>query len=383
MRTDEQIEANFNATMERITLDIQKKRLEMEALQRQTAASGADNTTKFTTMDGLLGQLEASLRARAEEERVTAMIELRQKSINDLISERDDKIRLQNVLMETGQQGALTTQQNVNTLQDDYNTKIRAMIAEFMAFLMSLDPEGDLWKRLGLDKVLRDLQLTNAEVVKLNASQKFLAKWGETIAAGFTNVFMVFGKGIADAVRGTSSWTDAIKNAWDAFRTFAADFLQQIAQMIIQAIILQAIQNAINGTSGGYGQAISAAFGAAHTGGVVRRSDRIGTNPQRRVDPSVFIGAQRFHEGGMPGLKQNEVAAILKKGEEVVTENDPRHISNAGAGGSSPVELNVVNTIDPTAVISAGIRSGSKQVVNDMTAMMRSNRNEFKTALGV
>ena len=385
LRTAEQIEGNYQATLARIDLDIQKKRLEMEALQRQSAAAGADTSAGFTTMDGLLQRLEDSLRLQAETARVTAQVEMHQRNINDLIAERDDKIELQNTLMETGQQGALTTQQNVNLLQDGYNAKINAAIQTFMTFLATLDPEGELWKRLGLDKVLRDMQLLGAETEKLTNAQKFVAKWGETLSAGFADVFMTLGKGIAGAIQGFNSFGDAIKGAWDAFRNFAADFLQQIAEMILQAIILQAIQNMVNGTTGGYGQAISNAFfGAGHTGGVVSGRGTVGANPRRNVNPLVFAGAERFHEGGLPGLRQGEVAAILKQGEEVVTEDDPRHIANAGAaGGGSGLNIDVINTIDSTAVVSAGIRAGRKTVVNDMTSMIRANRNEFKTALGI
>lgn len=382
-RTAEQIEANYEATLARIDLDIQKKRLEMAALQRQSAAAGVDNSAGFTRMDGLLGQLELAQQARAEEARVTAMVALHQREINDLIDERDDKIELQNTLMETGQQGALATQQNVNQLQDDYNAKINAAIQTFMTFLATLDPEGELWKRLGLDKVLRDMQQLNAETVKLTDSQKFVAKWGQTIASGFGSAMVSLGKGIAGAIRGFNSLGDAVKGAWDVFRSFAADFLQQIAEMIIQAIILQALSNWASGGSGGYGAAVRNAFMAAgHTGGEVSNRGTIGANPRRNVSPLVFAGAQRFHEGGLPGLRQGEVAAILKKGEEVVTEDDPRHVSNGGAN-NTPVNIDVVNTIDPTAVVSAGIRSGRKTVVNDMTAVIRANRNEFRTALGV
>ncbi len=384
VRSTEQIEANYAAAIARIDLSIEKKRLEMATLQRQSEAAGVDNSAGFTQMDGLLGVLEAAQKARAEEARITAIVELHERNINDLISERDDKIQLQNTLMETGQQGALQTQINVNNLQDEYNAKINSSVQTFMAFLQTLDPEGELWKRLGLDKVLRDMQQLNVETVKLTNSQKFMLKWGETIAQGFGNVFSTLGKGIADAIQGFGTWKDAISSAWDAFRNFAADFLIQIAQMIVQALILQAIQNAISGGSGGYGQAISNAFfGAGHTGGVVSGRGTVGANPRRNVSPLVFAGAERFHGGGLPGLKQGEVAAILKEGEEVVTEDDPRHIRNAAGAAGGGLNIDVINTIDSTAVVSAGIRSGRKTVVNDMTAMVRANRNEFKTALGI
>lgn len=342
-RTAEQIEANYEATLARIDLDISKKRLEMAALQRQSAAAGVDNSTGFTQMDGLLGQLEESLRLRAEEARVAAQVELHQRNLNDLIAERNAKIQLQNTLQETGQQSALTTQQNVNALTDEYNAKIQTTIAQFLAFIGTLDPNGEIWKRLGLDKVLLELEQINAETQKLSFGQKMFKAWGDEIAVAGGNMLEAFSKAYAE----TGKLSEGFKAAKDAMIDFIASFLMEIAKAIIQAIILQAIMNAINGTSGGYGQAISSALTAAgHTGGVVGSSNNIGANSRRMVSPLVFAGAERFHEGGLPGLKQGEVAAILKKGEEVVTDDDPRHVANGGGAGPAPINLNNINVFD-------------------------------------
>jgi hypothetical protein len=40
---------------------------------------------------------------------------------------------------------------------------------------------------------------------------------------------------------------------------------------------------------------------------------------------SAFSGAQRFHAGGMLGLRPDEVPFVGLRGEEVLTRNDPRH----------------------------------------------------------
>lgn len=200
-----------------------------------------------------------------------------------------------------------------------------------------------MYKRLGLDKVLLGLQQANAETQKLSFAQKLFKAWGDEVATAGGNMLEAFAKAYAE----TGKLSDGFKAAKDAMIDFIASFLMEIAKAIIQAIILQAIMNAINGTSGGYGAAVSSALTAAgHTGGVVGSSNNIGANPRRMVSPTVFAGAQRFHEGGLPGLKQGEVAAILKKGEEVVTEDDPRHVANGGASGGPNVNLTAVNVFD-------------------------------------
>lgn len=72
----------------------------------------------------------------------------------------------------------------------------------------------------------------------------------------------------------------------------------------------------------------SAGMGAAHNGGIAGRF----TMRRTGVHPSVFQDAIRYHTGGKAGLAPDEVPAILQKGEEVLTEQDPRHRDNLGKG---------------------------------------------------
>jgi hypothetical protein len=71
----------------------------------------------------------------------------------------------------------------------------------------------------------------------------------------------------------------------------------------------------------------SMSFAAAHTGGIAGFPTM-----HRSVSPLVFAGARRFHSGGLPGLRSNEVPTILERGEEVLTEDNPRHIKNQRGG---------------------------------------------------
>ncbi len=65
-----------------------------------------------------------------------------------------------------------------------------------------------------------------------------------------------------------------------------------------------------------------------HTGGIAG-----GLAVAHAVPAAAFVGAPRYHSGGLAGLKPNEVPAILQRGEEVLTANDPRHRDNLGSGG--------------------------------------------------
>ncbi len=84
------------------------------------------------------------------------------------------------------------------------------------------------------------------------------------------------------------------------------------------------------------GAGINAIAGVFHEGGIVGQGGR-----SRIVDPALFIGAPRYHSGALVG---NERPAILQTGEEVLSRSDPRNRAN---GGNSPLQLKIVNTIDP------------------------------------
>ena len=76
--------------------------------------------------------------------------------------------------------------------------------------------------------------------------------------------------------------------------------------------------------------------GILHSGGIAGRD---GYGHGRSVSPSVFAGAPRYHNGGIAGLKPDEVPAILQKGERII----PR---NASSSGASSVVVNFNPVID-------------------------------------
>ncbi len=110
------------------------------------------------------------------------------------------------------------------------------------------------------------------------------------------------------------------------------------------------------GSGGGFFDAIGSFFGSFfHQGGVVGA----GVSRGRMVDPRAWIGAPRFHQGGIAG---NEVAAILKRGEEVLTEDDPRHVKNGGGGGMA-VKVELVNNGTPQRASSSSTRFDGRQLI--------------------
>jgi hypothetical protein len=66
--------------------------------------------------------------------------------------------------------------------------------------------------------------------------------------------------------------------------------------------------------------------GILHSGGTAGKD---GYGHGRSVSPSVFRGAARYHNGGIAGLRPNEVPAILERGERVIP-NGQSGVTEAG-----------------------------------------------------
>ena len=244
------------------------------------------------------------------------------------------------------------------------------------AYLRTIDAAIAMWEAVGgtgADAAIEKLRQARLEAQGFSADAKQgYIDWkrvGDLFASGLANAFDRFAQAVAEG-------TSVGEAARDAFLQFAADFLRQIAQMIIQQAILNALRSFFPGF-----------FGAGHTGGLVG-SNRIGSgNQTRRVDPAVFAGAQRFHSGGPVGLRPGEVPAILKKNEEVLTDDDPRNILNGGVGRAmsdgapAPAgDTKVINMFDAASFLSEALNSkvGERAILN----WVRANPAAFRNALG-
>lgn len=139
------------------------------------------------------------------------------------------------------------------------------------------------------------------------------------------------------------------KSAGEALRDFVVNFVQGMAQIAARALATFLVLQMLDAIYPGLGKTVAAMGGQGasvlHNGGVVGRG-----GSRRNVDPALFLGAPRFHSGGLPGIKSDEVPAILQRGEEVLAKDDPRNVLNGGgrSGGSSGTR--VINVIDPAMV---------------------------------
>lgn len=124
---------------------------------------------------------------------------------------------------------------------------------------------------------------------------------------------------------------------------FGLDSLFGSLGSALSAIFSSLSGSASSGSEGGgtnWAALASTVASFFHTGGVVGEGAVTG-----RVNPMVFAGAMRYHTGGIAGLQADEVPAVLKRGEEVLTANDSRHRNNGGGSIHAPVTM-IINTPD-------------------------------------
>jgi len=122
---------------------------------------------------------------------------------------------------------------------------------------------------------------------------------------------------------------DMTQTGEDLWRELAESIINQILRILFYQSLIQPLMGSLGiGGSGGAGGTGNVGFGSGyvptnHSGGMAGKG-----GSSRLMPLSGFIGAPRFHGGRIPGLRSNEIPAILEDDEEVLTSNDPRHINN-------------------------------------------------------
>lgn len=187
---------------------------------------------------------------------------------------------------------------------------------------------------------------------------------------------MDWGKGLGSAL------TSAFRSAEDAiasfvtggkidFKALADSILADITRIAVRSAILGPLANALGGGSGGllgglFGGGGGLFAGIFHQGGVAG-----GPAQQRLVPALAFAGAPRFHDGGVAGLRADEVPAILQRGEMVLSR---AQLAAIGAAREARPPVNVVMNIStPDA---GSFRYAQGQIAADAArAMERARRN--------
>mgnify|MGYP002623903977 CR=1 FL=1 len=370
----------------RITAELQKQNEERRKQQESTQRLIDDN--KFA-----IEQEERRLAGKQKEAFIEEQIRRARQQNPNITPEELQLIREQAALLWERQQ-ALTREEQIKERIRQINEQIRYLEQERNALLEQrsyYEQRGDLG---GMQQVDQQLKIVNEElrnairnaiafwesiggpqasaaIAKLEATALGIREVGEQSIINGQRITQNFASGLVDAfdnfARSVANGENAIKSLGQAFRQFAGEFLLQIAKMIMQQSILNALQRM------GFAGAFGALGGLFHSGGVV---GSVGT-PKREISPLWFRNALRYHNGGIAGLRPGEVPAILKVGEEVLTEDDPRHIRNGG--GHVQLNARVVNMFDAASFLSEALSTkvGEKVILN----FVRANAGAFRSAL--
>lgn len=283
-----------------------------------------------------------------------------EKSINDLLATQSE---LQQQMTFARENGNGSTYEALRLELDQVNAKLLLALNTSLAFWQSSstpDAAGMILKYQGL--IAQTQALGQKSIVTG-------AQINNMIAGGAVSAVDKFTQSLAEGA-------NVFGSLRDAFLSFAADFLKQIAQMIMQQAILNAIGGGTGGGSGGAGGGIAAFISGLfrHNGGLVGSGGGF-----RQINPAAMLGAVQYHTGGLAGQKPDEVSAILKRNEEVLTEDDPRHRNNLGKG-SPGAGTTVVNVFDPADFLDRALASDAGQRI--LFNHVSNNSSAFKAALG-
>lgn len=321
-------------------------------------AEGIKGAVPSPQLDAFLAKMQGALQnntggqnARAMNERTTDAISNAEGMLNDLISRRTQLVEHENLLVEMGLKGRRESQRDIEghyqrtaVLIRTQIQNIRALAAEFGT---SLTPEMQAY----FDSLETRLEAADLQADFLNADFVQLKQGvDQLLTSNIVGFIDMVAQSFADLVSGKGDVLSFFSSIGMAFLDMIAKTLQGIAMLIIQMIVL----NAVDKLSGGILKPILKLYGGAgvfHEGGIAGRGNRT-----RQVSPLVFANAPRYHSGGIAGMAPDETAAILRKGEEVLKETDPRHRNN---GGMSPSQEGGMKSIRQLLVIGDGEVAGA------------------------
>jgi len=166
----------------------------------------------------------------------------------------------------------------------------------------------------------------------------------------------------------------ADKMAYKFAQTMQRMAAEALAAGIMKKMFGDIISGGKSGDSGVIGGLFSSAIKAFgfHDGGPVTSSGS-SASFSRSVSPDLFLNARRYHSGGLVG---DEVPAILKPGELVLTKEQQRGMSRGGQ--ASQQNIRIVNAFDNSVIENyLGSSAGEKVIMN---AVQR-NAGAFRQAM--
>jgi hypothetical protein len=351
--------------------ELDQQLLKNQGKEREAAMNAAERELKGKDKNATndeIAQVRQLAAARYDAGKALTVEEQKKKTIadaNNAINALEEK---RNGLLEQRkyyeEQGNTEKVQETNAALIGVNSELTSAIDNAIKYQQALGgPQADA-AIAKLNNMKLTIAQTNLEGKKFAMTATEMSdSISGSLESGIISMFDTFAQAIANG-------ENAIGALWTAFRQFAANFLLEIAKMILKQVLFNSLQTVGKALGGGiFG------FTALHSGGVVGASG-VGSG-SRSIAPGWFNNAVRYHTGGVAGLKPDEVPAVLKQGEEVLTENDARHRNNLKGGGKGSQKI--VNMFDSGSFLSEALNSevGTEVILNHV----RANPSAWKQAI--
>lgn len=332
-----------------------------KAVEFALKAKGMLDPVKFAEIMSVVGSgiAKNDVSAQVAGNNVLSM----QRTLNELLEQQQreiDAISLKRSL------GAISAEQEVdgiNAVTLKYAQAIQFSAAQLKAFVEIARVAGGMSEeQLAKIQAAANRVLTTSESA-LRASQNLDQVFAGSVLSNGTQAFDDMAMAIGRVVMGQDSMSQGFANAGIAAAQFFAQLMRDLAMAIAKQLILNMIANmspgsGISSAAVKMGGTLIGAVGK-HTGGIVSTAASF----KRNVSAAAFIGAPRYHTGGMAGFAPNEVPAILKKNEEVLTRNDPRHILNGGQKSDSGGAGNRFVLVDDRKNVPQAMQSSAGEKV--------------------
>lgn len=324
-----------------------------------------------------LGAGQADYASNPRRQAANFAVDSMAKRLDDFLQRKRQFEELQEQLVISGQQSITKMEENVQAYLNNIAPQMKELVANAQQIMAAF---GDSAAYANLTNLVSKVKEVRTETTHSKGEVELMNTAYSVLNDGAMTAFEGIASGLAGIATGATSSRDAFANLGQAMAQWAAEALRQMAKVIIQQLISLAIQKALQSYFGGGGNDVqmpdtssfSQYASLFHTGGVVGRGKAGG----KKVNPLVFEGAVRYHSGGIAGLAPNEVPAVLQKGEEVITKNDPRHRDNANGSSSNQQPLTVINTFDPVEAMNLALSSsnGRKVLIKAMGREQRAVR---------
>lgn len=315
---------------------------------------------------------------------------------NTILQQRNAEVATYNQLVELGSYTQLEANEKIKASFEATQPLIEKSVADMRALIQTMQGEGNL----SLDK----FNALNAQLDLLSANAKYAdedtTRLKNAFTGSFTQGFQDFvtaaGDAFAGLVMGTKSWGEAFRDLGKVALSALGNIAKAVADAITQMIALKIASSILKsfatptpdaGVAVGGAMDLTPVVGVPipHGGGVVGSSGMSGAagNRSRSVSMSVFRNAPRYHSGGVIGLRSNEQAAILERGEEVLRRDNPRHIMNqtrdAAAAGKETAIRNIL--VDDPNRLPDFLQSAQGE--KTLVTVLGRNRAKARKALGL